>query len=130
VNGLLSDPATVFVLVASPRADTVEEALFFADKLHEAGIDVDALVVNRLHPRFGANGDAGGERERASTLSGTGLGTLYANLADFREVSAREESHFADLAAKVAPAPVGRVPFLADDVHDLDGLTAVGSHLF
>ena len=34
------------------------------------------------------------------------------------------------LAAKVAPAPVVRVPFLATDVHDLDGLTTVGSHLF
>ena len=130
VNDLLADPATVFVLVASPRADTVEEALFFADKLQEAGIEVDALVVNRLHPRFGDDNGSGAERQRAETLAGTELGTLYANLADFREVSAREESHFADLAGKVSPAPVGRVPFLADDVHDLDGLTAVGGYLF
>jgi anion-transporting ArsA/GET3 family ATPase len=120
----------VFVLVASPRADTVDEALFFADKLEESGIDVDALVVNRLHPRFGETGTAGSDRERAQTLAGTELGGLYANLADFREVSEREETHFAELAAKVAPAPVGRVPFLSGDVHDLEGLTTIGGHLF
>jgi anion-transporting ArsA/GET3 family ATPase len=130
VNDLLEDAATVFVLVASPRADTVDEALFFADKLEESGIDVDALVVNRLHPRFGEMGTAGSDRERAQTLAGTELGGLYANLADFREVSEREESHFAELAAKVAPAPVGRVPFLSGDVHDLEGLTTIGGHLF
>jgi anion-transporting ArsA/GET3 family ATPase len=130
VSELLADPATAFVLVASPRADTVDEAIYFADKLQEAGIGVDALIVNRLHPRFGDVGSGGTDRERADTLAGTDLGVLYANLADFREVSEREESHFAELATKVAPAPVARVPFLAGDVHDLDGLATIGSHLF
>ncbi|MDQ1373962.1 MAG: hypothetical protein QOJ09_1300, partial [Actinomycetota bacterium] len=57
VMALLADPGTAFVLVASPRRDAVEEALFFADKLLESGIGVDALVVNRLHPRFGGSAD-------------------------------------------------------------------------
>jgi anion-transporting ArsA/GET3 family ATPase len=118
VMALLSDPGTAFVLVASPRRDAVDEALFFAEKLLESGIGVDALVVNRLHPRFG-----GGSVDRE-------LGGLYANLADFRDIAEREEHHFAALAEKVAPAPVARVPFLADDVHDLEGLRTVGSHLF
>jgi hypothetical protein len=30
----------------------------------------------------------------------------------------------------VAPAPVARVPFLAADVHDLEGLSAIADHLF
>ena len=50
---LLADDRTAFVVVTSPRPDAVEEAAFFADRLAEAGIGVDALVVNRLHPRFG-----------------------------------------------------------------------------
>ena len=129
---LLSDPGTAFVLVASPRRDAVEEALFFAEKLQEAEIGVDALVVNRLHPRFG-DGDAGGgaERERAASLSeNPALASLYENLADFRDIAEREEHHFESLAEKVAPAPVARVPFLADDVHDVNGLTTVAQHLF
>jgi len=58
------------------------------------------------------------------------LRALCANLADFQRVAEREEQHFADLAGRVAPAPVSRVPFLADDVHDLEGLHLVEGYLF
>ncbi|HUP87285.1 MAG TPA: ArsA family ATPase [Acidimicrobiales bacterium] len=115
---MLQAASTAFVLVTSPRRDAVEEAAFFADKLQEAGITVDGLVVNRLHPSFG--------REPVPE----GLGDLGANLADFRSIAEREEQHFAALAARIAPAPVARVPFLADDVHDLEGLAVIGGFLF
>lgn len=126
---LLASERTAFVLVASPRRDTVSEADFFARRLGEAGISVKALIVNRMHPRFG-EGLAEATRERARTLEGSDLGGLYANLADFRLVASREEEHLAGLAERVAPAPVLRVPFLQSDVHDLDGLSEVGTHLF
>src|SRR5258706_10417776 len=42
---LLASPSTAFVLIASPRRDTVEEADFFASRLAESGIAVRALVV-------------------------------------------------------------------------------------
>nr|MDQ3789528.1 ArsA family ATPase [Actinomycetota bacterium] len=129
VLALLSDERTAFVLVASPRHDAVEEALFFADRLGESGIGVDALVVNRLHPRFG-EGTAEEARGRVGSTASPAAGPFYANLADFRQVAEREEAHFAELAGKVAPAPVARVPFMAADVHDLDGLRRVGEHLF
>jgi len=125
VRDLLSAPDTAFVLVTTPRPDAVEEAAYFADKLDDASIDVAALVVNRLHPRFGApegfpdQVDAGGSP----------LAVLRANLAEFQRVAAGEEAHFSALAKRVAPAPVCRVPFLAGDVHDLAGLRVVGSHL-
>ena len=119
VLALLKAKETAFVLVTSPRRDAVEEARFFADKLAEAGIGVDGLVVNRLHPRFGD-----------VEVPVEGLGDLGRNLADFRMIASREEAHFEALASQVAPAPVARVPFLADDVHDLEGLEIVGSHLF
>ncbi len=126
---LLSARETSFVLVASPRGDTVEEASYFADRLDEAGIAVAALVVNRMHPRFGT-GLAEATRERARTLAGSDLGQLFANLADFELVAAREEDHLQGLAARVDPAPVVRVPFLESDVHDIAGLDAIAAHLF
>ncbi|HEX9991559.1 MAG TPA: ArsA family ATPase [Acidimicrobiales bacterium] len=131
---LLSDPATAFVLVASPRRDTIEEARFFAGRLAEGGIPVRALVVNRVHPRFG-DGLPEAARERARTLAARGgeaaeaLAGLYANLADFRAVATAEERHLEGLAERVRPAPVVLVPFLGSDVHDLDGLAEVGRHL-
>jgi anion-transporting ArsA/GET3 family ATPase len=125
---LLSDDDTAFVLVASPRRDTIDEARFFATKLGEADISVRALIVNRMHPSFG-DGLAEATAERARTFEGSDLGGLYRNLAEFQLVASREEEHLSGLAAAVAPAAVVRVPFLSTDVHDLDGLNAVAAHL-
>ncbi len=126
---LLSAPETAFVLVASPRRDTVQEASFFADKLADADVPVRALIVNRMHPKF-SDALAEAHRARAETLAGTDLGGLYANLADFALVASREDEHLAGLAERVAPAPLVRVPFLSTDVHDIDGLNQVGRLMF
>jgi anion-transporting ArsA/GET3 family ATPase len=135
---LLSQRSTAFLLVASPRRDAVDEALFFAERLGRSHIAVQGLIVNRLHPRFdvgsgepsslGASGDG-----PAVTLAGRdsqALAALVANRDELRAMAGREEGHFAALAAQVAPAPVARVPFLAADVHDLDGLSVIADHLF
>src|SRR6266513_1808385 len=126
---LLSDPATAFLLVTTPRADALEEGQFFAAKLQEAGIPVEALVVNRMHPRFARIG-AGILRERASAEAGSDLADLYENLADFTQLAEVEEAHVAELSERVRPAPLVRVPFLPTDVHDLEGLSELGKYLF
>jgi anion-transporting ArsA/GET3 family ATPase len=125
----LSDPATAFLLVTTPRADALEEGRFFAAKLEEAGIPVEALVVNRMHPRF-AHVGADDLRKRAAGRSGTDLGGLYENLADFTQLAEVEEAHVAALSERVRPAPLVRVPFLPSDVHDLEGLAELGKYLF
>jgi anion-transporting ArsA/GET3 family ATPase len=129
VLDLLADPETAFVLVAAPRRDAVEEGMYFASRLAEAGTPVEALIVNRVHPRFGESRPEA-NHERAATFAGTPLGALYGNLGDFGAVAEREEEHLTDLARRVHPAPVAKVPFLATDVHDLDGLAEVGAYLF
>ncbi|HET9609649.1 MAG TPA: ArsA-related P-loop ATPase [Acidimicrobiales bacterium] len=135
VNELLAAPETAFVLVASPRRDTVEEAHFFADRLRQGGISVEGLVVNRVHPSFGSARDvsvalAAGAAKRAETLAGTAIGGYYRNLADFQAVASRERAHLTGLSEAVAPAPVVWVPFLSSDVHDIDGMAAVAAHVF
>jgi len=131
VHDLITSDATAFVLVASPARDAVREAAYFADKLAEAGIPTSALVVNRVHPRFGEDGPRGGsEGGLGGGAAPAELAPFYANLAEFTDIAGREESHFATLAARVAPAPVARVPFLPADVHDLEGLQAVADKLF
>jgi hypothetical protein len=59
-----------------------------------------------------------------------GLGVLATNLADLNRVASREEQYVTVLAERIPGAPVVRVPFLADDVHDIGGLTEVGRWLF
>jgi len=124
VRELLSDERTAFVLVTSPRPDAVEDATFFAERLTEAGLGVDALVVNRVHPRFAP---------ATPLASGTEAGALapfVENMAQFEALASAEERHFGALARRVAPGPVQLVPLLAGDVHDLDGLAKVADCLF
>src|SRR5688572_24832465 len=94
---LLGGGDSSFALVTSPRRDAVEEASFFASKLAESDIPVDALIVNRVHPVFGEERPEG-LRARAGTLAGIDgdderrraaerLAALYWNLADFQEVA-------------------------------------------
>jgi anion-transporting ArsA/GET3 family ATPase len=129
VEELLTDPGTAFVLVASPRRDSVEEAAHFASRLAESSIPVQALIVNRVYPRFGILDDAVGEATAGDGRDGAAWAQLTRNLADFDAIAAREESYFAELAERVAPAPVARVPFLAGDVHDVAGLNEVVRYL-
>jgi len=140
VDEMLSGPNTAFVLVASARKDTVAEAMYFSDRLRDMGKAPRALVANRLHPRFGREGPttasdvslsdlAASDRGRAESLGDTPLGALYANLAEFRQVAEREEEVLTPLIARVAPAPVCRVPYLEGDVSDLEGLGRVAEVL-
>jgi hypothetical protein len=62
--------------------------------------------------------------------NGRVLAALLANREELRAMAEREETHYATLAARLAPAPVARVPFLPTDVHDLDGLAVVADHIF
>jgi anion-transporting ArsA/GET3 family ATPase len=126
---LLTEDTTAFLLVTAPRPDVVAEASFFAARLAEGGIPVRALVVNRVHPRF-TDQSAARLRARAEAVAGTDLGGLLTNLADFAAMADTEHEHLHGLASRVAPAPVVRVPFLSSDVHDLAGLTEIGSWLF
>jgi len=132
VRDLLTADETAFVLVTSPRPDAVAEASFFAAKLDEAGIQVAALVINRLHPSFGAFdavGDAPGNGTAAEDKTASALTSLRKNLIELRRVGAAEEAHVRPLAEQVAPAAVCRVPILPGDVHDLAGLSTVRDHL-
>ena len=123
VLDLLADQSTAFVLVTAPRRDAAREAEYFAEKLGDVGIGVEALVVNRMHPRFPAVAvpPAGAEV--------VALAPLYRNFAELARMADGEEQHVAVLAARLE-APAVRVPELETDVHDLPGLARVAAYVF
>ncbi|MCU1467598.1 MAG: oxyanion-translocating ATPase [Actinomycetia bacterium] len=136
VGEILTDPATAFVLVTSPRRDAMQEATFFADRLAEAGQSVQSLIVNRVHPSFGDETPAG-LRAAADTLRHAGsepatrLAALYDSLADFREIATLEREHLEALRARIGGDTVlAYIPYLAHDVHDFATLHEVGELLF
>jgi anion-transporting ArsA/GET3 family ATPase len=128
VGELLTQDGTAFVLVASPRPDSVEEALHFAGKLQESDMAVTALIVNRVQPRFIDDARLADLPDGAA--ADAPLGRLVENLRGYAAAADRDERTCADLIGRVAPAPVARVPLLNSDVHDLDGLGLVADALF
>jgi anion-transporting ArsA/GET3 family ATPase len=120
VMTLLRSETSRYVLVASPQSDTVDEARFFADRLHQASLRVSALIVNRSTPTFPKPAVP---RRKADAA-------LWANLDELESMATAEHEHLAALAGQVDDAPVAWVPLLSDDVHDLDGLELVRALLF
>jgi anion-transporting ArsA/GET3 family ATPase len=132
VMHLLSDRRTAFVLVTAPARDAVKEAGYFHDRLEQAHLRVNGLVINRIHPEFGdavshppGSSDGGAD----GTAAADQLGELYANLADFIELSKREQRHLEGLERSVGPVPIVRVPLLEVEVCDIASLTEVGRYL-
>jgi anion-transporting ArsA/GET3 family ATPase len=125
VRELLADPETAYVVVTSPRADAVGEARYFLSRLEERDIRVAALIVNRIHPRFGSL-----LRDLPDMPDGAPLAVLVRNARALEETADEEERSFGALAAATAPAPIGRIPLLRTDVHDVAGLAVVADALF
>ena len=148
VDRLLREPTTSFLLVASPKADTVAEAGFFADALARKNIAVRGLIVNRTQPAFGVHLCDGLDEPsdpaiaprvalsaaaidaRATTLEGTALGDHYRALADSLRLAHGEALHLAGLSERVAPAPVVKVPIQPYEVCDLESLQALARLVF
>ncbi len=130
VMQLLSDRRTAFVLVTGPSRDAVSEARYFHDRLDQAGLRVNGLVVNRIHPEFGdAVSRPPGSSDGGDGTAADQLGELYANLADFIELSKREQGHLEGLERSVGSVPMVRVPLLEVEVCDIASLTEVGRYL-
>jgi len=120
---LLGADATAFVLVASPRADTIVEAKYFLRRLGKADLDAAAVVVNRVLPALATDLD----RSNAIALAHPGGPTQA--LADHAAAAAGDDDRIADLLSSAPSATVARVPLLPSDVHDVDTLQRIAALL-
>jgi anion-transporting ArsA/GET3 family ATPase len=121
VMALLRAPTTRYLLVASPKLDTVDEARWFAQKLRDHHLEVAALVVNRCTPSFPA---PAGRRRKADAA-------LWANLDELNATAAAERTQLGPLLDSLDPAAaVAWIPLLPGDVHDLDTLRELEALLF
>jgi anion-transporting ArsA/GET3 family ATPase len=127
VKALLGDDATTFLIVTSPEREPVAEAIFFRDKLREAGMPFGGLVVNRVHPLAPEEPD---EDEDVPGLDPAVARKAIRTLAEFRVLAARDAAAIARLREAVGDDDPVVVPHLAGDVHDVSGLVAVHRHLF
>ena len=117
VHDLLREDGTSFVAVVTPQPDIVRDAAAFVTLLTDAGISTDAVIVNRVHPRFADTVPDG--------LDDTALAPFAAVLGESVAIADSERRALAPLLEVPDRAAV-EVPLLAADVHDLAGLDALG----
>lgn len=133
VNTLLRNPSTTFVIVCGPQTEPIEEAVFFHEKLIEAGMNFGGAVVNRVRYRLldGPVDEAGVANEVESTSGNRDLAERVSKtLSEYEHLAERDEQNIAKLSERLGGDPVIRVPHLDTDVHDLAGLTEINRFLF
>ncbi len=133
VQALLQSDLTSFVVVTSPAEESVSEAVYFAQRLNEAKLPFGAVVVNRVHPKYG-DGIGARSRQISKLRLQEGDGSLLADLLDnesaFMRVVRREERNLRALASKVPRHRWVRVPYLELEAVDFRGLVAISDQLF
>jgi anion-transporting ArsA/GET3 family ATPase len=126
VNELLGSDAATFVLVASPRRDAIDDAIFFHDQLAARRMPFGGVVVNRFH-------DARGSDEEIDLVEALGdelAGKVEANYRDYEVLADRDRANLRRLTKRLKGEPVLVVPELDGDVHDLNGLAEMVEWLY
>ena len=131
VNKLLADPGTVFLLVTSPEREPIDEAIFFWRKLKAARMPFGGVVVNRVHHDL--LGDA--EVEDVSAELAAELGDKLAarvadNFRDYHVLARRDAQNIERLGKQLRDDRLLLIPYLDEDVHDVEGLARLDRYLF
>lgn len=126
----LKAPDTRFIVVASPEVDALREASYFVERLEEEQMPLAGLVLNRVAPVFAPDLTAEAADAGAEILDDLGEDPVTAGLlrlhAD-RMRTARRQHHITESFVAAHPdVPIAAVPAFGDDVHDLEGLRAIG----
>ncbi len=130
---LLQAPGTAFLVVAAPERDALREASYFVERLAGEHMPLAGLVLNRVHTGPGEGLSADRAMAAAEDLDDSGEYRLTAGLlrihADRMRLNEREQQLASRFYQAHPGVPVARVPARPQDVHDLDGLRAVGDSL-
>ncbi|MGW2253503.1 ArsA family ATPase [Kitasatospora sp. NPDC001660] len=137
---LLKAPGTAFLVVAAPERDALREAAYFVDRLAADRMPLAGLVLNRVHgsgaPQLTAEralAAAEALEENGSEHSSPEAELLAAGLlrlhAERMQIMARERRTRDRFVSVYPDVPIVEVAALPGDVHDLDGLRAIGDRL-
>ncbi|MQS13398.1 ArsA family ATPase [Streptomyces kaniharaensis] len=137
---LLKAPGTAFLVVAAPERDALREAAYFVDRLAADRMPLAGLVLNRVHgsgaPQLTAEralAAAEALEENGSEHSSPEAELLAAGLlrlhAERMQIMSRERRTRDRFVSVYPDVPIVEVAALPGDVHDLEGLRAIGDRL-
>jgi anion-transporting ArsA/GET3 family ATPase len=144
VRELLSSDASTFVVVSSPTAANIDEALYFYRKLGAEQVRVGAFIINRVHPPWVPRE----ELNRPASLLADDLtdalpahlsaeqrrelaAKLRQNASDFQVLADLDRESIDKLKDQLPRAtPLLRVPYFSRDIHSLSGLDHVRRAIF
>ena len=131
VNKLLADRGTVFLLITSPEREPVDEAFFFWRKLKAARMPFGGVVVNRVHHDLLGNAEVGDvSDELAAELGDKLAGRVADNFRDYHVLARRDAHNIERLGEQLRDDRLLLVPYLDEDVHDIEGLARLDRYLF
>jgi anion-transporting ArsA/GET3 family ATPase len=137
VESSLRSPEVSFVLVTSPAPVSLEEAVFFSERLARANMPRGAFVVNRFRLPPSWTDAPPHDQDAASAIAAHGLHLedgaperVVRAHADAVRLAARDAANVSSLRARASDqVPIVRVPELASDVHDLKNLRDIAELL-
>jgi anion-transporting ArsA/GET3 family ATPase len=143
VRELLSSDASTFVVVSSPTAANIDEALYFYNKLGAEQVRVGAFIINRVHPHWVPRE----ELNRPLSLLASDLApalpplsedasralaqSIRHNAAELQILADLDRESIDKLKDQLPRAtPLIRVPYFSRDIHSLAGLDHVRRAMF
>jgi len=145
VSRVLADRRTTFAVITTLEASPLHEAEFFMEALRARKLPLGALVLNKVLPAYLLDPTASKAAEalRMSPALAAELASLVSapearvagvltevasSFANFQVVAKREAEQRAELS--VGPEVMATVPYLDDDIYDLNGLVRLGQELW
>jgi len=137
VESSLRSPEVSFVLVTSPAPVSLEEAVFFSERLERANMPRGAFVVNRFRlPPLWTDAPPH-ESDAAAAIAAHGLHLeddaptrVVRAHADAVKLAKRDAANVVSLRERASrEVPIVRVPELPSDVHDLANLRDIAEIL-
>jgi anion-transporting ArsA/GET3 family ATPase len=129
---LLKEPSSRFVVIAAPEPDALREAAYFVERLKTDSMPLAGLVLNRVQYIDAPELTADRARVAAQALGDGGheLTAALLGIHAHRQAQAERQHHLAERFTAAHPSvPVAMTPAMAEDIHDLAGLRAIGDCL-
>jgi anion-transporting ArsA/GET3 family ATPase len=130
---LLKESGTSFIVVAVPEQDALREAAYFVERLETEHMPLAGLVLNRVHSSAARGLSVERSIAAAEALEEKGEEPLAAGAlrvhADRLAVAGRDDRRASRFSAAHPKVRVVKVAAQAADIHDLDGLRAIGAEL-